>query len=60
MSEFERAILELLKQIDAKLDALHEQGTNHEEDIRILTEKVEEMDVSYGSGTNIEDYGIGD
>ena len=39
------------------LEALKEQLDNVEEDIRILTEKVEEMDTSYGSGINIEDYG---
>jgi uncharacterized coiled-coil protein SlyX len=51
-------ILKLLQEINAKLDALHEQGENHEEDIRMLSEKVEAMDTSYGSGMNTEDYGL--
>ena len=57
MTEIEQIILSKLETIEAKIDALKEGQDNHEEDIRILTEKVEEMDVSYGSGVNVEDYG---
>ncbi len=60
MDEVQKILQEILTtqaQIVAMLEALKEGQDNHEEDIRILTEKVEEMDTSYGSGANIEDYG---
>lgn len=60
MNEFETAVIKLFSEINAKLDALYEQGENHEEDLRQLYEKVEAMDTSYGSGVNIEDYGVPD
>ena len=47
-------LIQLLNTIDLKLDAINDKLDNNEEDIRILTEKVEAMDTSYGSGFSID------
>lgn len=48
-------LLELLQLTDAKLDAIKEQLDNQDEDIRILTEKVDEFirEDAYGSGFTV-------
>lgn len=55
MEEIRNEILQKLKNLEAMLEALKEQLDNQDEDVRILTEKVDEFirEDAYGSGFSV-------